>query len=577
MEDKMIEELLKDIIQECRRKKSKTATEQMFIETILDTIYQFLYKRGQPVHTIAIGILRGNTFDMYYRGRLLEKYTELFGAMSYDTTIAGRACELYKNQDQPYLNLFSKKRINEEFTLASEELKKAGLVDEAEALVNRAKVTIDQGIGSFLLMPLSFCNKVIGIFTMSSLKEASENEFLEGDINKNLVPVAQMLSLILFMEKISHDKAEEMGRLLISSIDGKDEYQATHSLNVRTMIDIFINELSRDKGLRERVESIGFKLTVDRIERLRLAALLHDMGKVFIPSAILRKYGLSKEELLVRKMHSYCTYNILSRSKTLRNIADIASMHHSRYFIPMERFEKSLVGYPFDRVGQNRFAPESQIIALADTVNSIVRARPGRKGLSLTEALNIIEREEHKFHSGLKDVFLIIFRQVQENLRKGAYPPEQAEEYRQCLWLEELKPVKKKVSGQWKKLQGFLDEIEYNNVGIVSVMHWKDASELLDADVKVEDKPMQITFVQDKYVILSMRDIPKEEGFIWMNVLYYHLKDHSFKGKIAFAFVGKSGQLATVEEMFDALVAGLKEVINEPVHFYLNPDMFKLA
>ena len=210
----------------------------------------------------------------------------------------------------------------------------------------------------------------------------------------------------------------------------------THSLNVRAMIDIFIDELSRDKDLRERVESIGFKLTVNRIERLRLAALLHDIGKVFIPSAILRKYGLSKEELLVLKMHSYCTYNTLSRSKTLGDIADIASMHHARYFIPMERFEKSLVGYPFDLVGNNRFSPESQIIALADTVNSIIRARPGRKGLSLTEALNIIEREDHKFHSGLKDVFLIIFRQVQENLRKGAYPHKQAEEYRQCLWLQ---------------------------------------------------------------------------------------------------------------------------------------------
>ena len=108
-------------------------------------------------------------------------------------------------------------------------------------------------------------------------------------------------------------------------------------------------------------------------------------------------------------------------------------------------------------------------------------------------------------------------------------------------------------------------------------MHWIDASKLLDADIKVENKPMQVTSVQDKYVVLSMRDIPKEEGFTLMDVLYNHLKDHSFKGKIAFAFVGKSGQLATVNQMFDALVAGLKEIKNEPVHFYLNPAMFKLA
>ncbi|MBU0498121.1 MAG: HD domain-containing protein, partial [Candidatus Thermoplasmatota archaeon] len=324
-------------------------------------------------------------------------------------------------------------------------------------------------------------------------------------------------------------------------------------------------------------ESIGFKLTVDRIERLRLAALLHDMGKVFIPSAILRKYGLSKDELMVRKMHAYCTYNILSRSKTLHDVAEIASMHHARFFIPLDRFEKSLVGYPFDRVGRHKFAPESQIIALADTVNSIIRDRPGRKGLSLPEALDIIDREEHKFHSGLKDVFLIIFRGVHDNIIKGVYPPEQAKEYRECLWLEDKNEKKTVVQGQWAELYYFLDKIEYNDVGIISVMHQKDVSKLLDKDIVIEDKPMNLTAVQNTYVVLSMRGIPKEEGFTWMTKLFDYLKEHAFKGKISFAFVGRNGLSASVQDMYDALVSGLQEVKNEPVHFYLNPDMFKLA
>ncbi|PNX50623.1 MAG: hypothetical protein BV456_06060, partial [Thermoplasmata archaeon M8B2D] len=93
----MLDDLLRDIYQESKKQKIKTHSEKIFIETILNHIYQFLYKRGQPVHTVGIGILRGNTFDMYYSGRLLKKYSEIFGAMSYDTTIAGRACELYKN------------------------------------------------------------------------------------------------------------------------------------------------------------------------------------------------------------------------------------------------------------------------------------------------------------------------------------------------------------------------------------------------------------------------------------------------------------------------------------------------
>ena len=111
-------------------------------------------------------------------------------------------------------------------------------------------------IGSFLLMPLSYNNEIIGILTISSLKESTENTFLGENIENKFIPIAQLLNLILYMEKISYEKAEEMGKLLISSIDAKDEYQATHSSNVRTIIDIFIDEISRDKELRERVESI---------------------------------------------------------------------------------------------------------------------------------------------------------------------------------------------------------------------------------------------------------------------------------------------------------------------------------
>jgi len=573
----MIEELLKDIIQQSKKQDTDTPTAQIFIETVLDNIYQFMYKSGQPVHTIAIGILRNNTFDMYYKGRVLEKFAEMFGAMSYDTTIAGRACELYKKGEKSYLHLFSREKISKEFELASKELQELGLQEEGEALKKRAEATIDQGVGSFLLVPIAFSKKIIGIFTISSLKESDENSILGENIEQNLIPIAQMLSLILYMEKISYDKAEEMGRLLISSIDAKDEYQATHSINVRTMIDMFIDELSRDKGLRERVENMGFKLTVDRIERLRLAALLHDMGKIFVPSEILRKYGLNKEELLVRKMHSYCTYNILNRNKTLRKIADIASMHHARYSIPVEKFETSLIGYPFDRWGQDNFYPESQIIALADTFNSIVRSRPDRKGLSVSEALKILEKDNHKFHGGFRDIFLTIVRRVERNLAEGKYQPHQTKEYRSCLWLEECGIERKKEKNQWSELNEFLNKVKFNNLGIIALMDWNDGSFLLEEEIKLSDKPVQLTKIQDKYILLSMRDIPTEEGFIWINKLFDYLKNLSFDGKIAFAFIGKSGCTTDIEKIFNSLAEGLKDIKNEPVHYYLNPEMYNLS
>ena len=579
----MIEEILKDIIQESKKQHSIINTERNFIEIILDKIYQFLNKSGQPVHTIAIGILRVNTFDMYYRGRLLEKFAETFGAMSYETTMAGRACELYKKEGKKYLHLYSRKKIIEEFELASKELKASSLKEEAESLRKRGRATIDQGVGSLLLIPISFGENIIGIFTISSLRESDKNHIMGENVEQKFLPLAQMLSLILFIEKISYDKAEEMGRLLISSIDGKDEYQSTHSLNVRTIIDMFINELSRDKELRERAENLGLILTVDRIEKLRLAALLHDIGKVFIPSKILQKSQLSKKEILIRKIHPYLTYNTLVKSKTLKDIAEIASMHHALYFIPVDRkslddytkIETDIICLPFDTWEQNKSAPESQIIALADVLNAIVRSRPGGKGLNLSKAMEIIEADDYKFHGGLKDIFLTVVNKVEHNLAKGKYLPQQTEDYRNCLWLEDQGKEKKKENAQWSELHKFLNKIKFNHLGIVSVIDWKDASSLLKEEIKIRNKPIRVTKIQNKHILISIINIPKEEGFVWIDNLFNYLRSLSFNGKIAFAFIGKRGHEATIEKIYESLQNGLMNIQNEPVHCFLDPQMYK--
>jgi hypothetical protein len=227
-------------------------------------------------------------------------------------------------------------------------------------------------------------------------------------------------------------------------------------------------------------------------------------------------------------------------------------------------------------LGQDTFAPESQIIALADTFNAIVRFRPDGKGLSVSEALRIIEKDTHKFHGGLKDIFLTIVKRVEQNLAKGKYLPKQAEEYsRACLCLEEPDKKKNKENDRWPELQKFLDEIKYNYLGIISVIDWEDGISLLDENIKINDKPVQLTKIKDKHILLSIRDIPKEEGFIWLNKILNYLKSLSIKGKVAFAFIGKRGHEADIQKIYESLQENLKEIKNEPVHYYLNPEMYK--
>lgn len=572
----MIDKLLIDILGESRRDNGIISTERLFIESILNNIYQYIYKSGQPVHTVAIGILRGNTFDMYYKGRIQGKFAEVFGAMSYETTIAGRACEEFKTNNLPYLNLFSKSEIIKEYNRASKDLRSLGLDEEAEALQDRAMMTIDQGVGSFLLIPLVFGKNILGIFTISSMNEFNSEEMLGNSVKNVYLPLSYMLSLLLYMEKLSYDKADEMSRLLISSIDGKDEFQTTHSSDVRIMIDIFIDELSRDKALRSRLEGMGVKLTVDKIKKLRLAALLHDMGKIFIPSEILRKGKLDKNELLIRKMHSYYTYNILRNSKTLGEIADISSKHHARYFIPVDLYEKHFIGHPFDKVGQETFNPESQIIALADTFNSIVRARPDREGLDFHDAIEILERDNHKFHNGLKDIFLTILKRVEKNLSDKYYSPEIAEKYRQSLWLKKEEKKANTKKGQWYDFDVFLSKIKYNTLGVVSICSGKDMKSKILKDLHFNDKPVYLNNFDDTHLVLSVIEVPKEEGFIMIFSILEYLKKHGIGGKVAFTFVSKNGQLVKIPAMLDLLIAGLNEIKNEPVHYYLHPEMLRI-
>jgi len=55
---------------------------------------------------------------------------------------------------------------------------------------------------------------------------------------------------------------------------------------------------------------------------------------------------------------------------------------------------------------------------------------------------------------------------------------------------------------------------------------------------------------------------------------FNNLKDLSFKGKIAFAFISGSGRVTNIEEIYSSLADGLKLIKNEPVHYFLNPEMY---
>ncbi len=119
----------------------------------------------------------------------------------------------------------------------------------------------------------------------------------------------------------------------------------------------------------------------DQMRAVRMAAQLHDLGKIFIPAEILRKPGqLTPAEMSVVKTHPDTDYRVLKRIDFPISIADVVRQHH-------ERMDGS--GYPRGLKG-DAILPEARILAVADVIVGMVFERPYRVAPGLEAALKEI-------------------------------------------------------------------------------------------------------------------------------------------------------------------------------------------
>ncbi|MEN6542237.1 PAS domain S-box protein [Parvibaculum sp.] len=145
------------------------------------------------------------------------------------------------------------------------------------------------------------------------------------------------------------------------------------------------------RRVTEIAEAIALKmgLPADRIRGLRLAGIVHDLGKVNVPAEILNKPAkLSKVEFEFIKTHPQTGYDILKHVKFPWPIAQIILQHH-------ERMDGS--GYPAGLKG-DQILLEARIIAVADVVDSMMSHRPYRAALGLDAALDEIRHGRGKIY-----------------------------------------------------------------------------------------------------------------------------------------------------------------------------------
>ncbi|MGE0866269.1 MAG: HD-GYP domain-containing protein [Vicinamibacterales bacterium] len=117
--------------------------------------------------------------------------------------------------------------------------------------------------------------------------------------------------------------------------------------------------------------------------RLRRAALLHDIGKLAVPNAILDKPGpLSAAEWAIVKQHPEHTLNVLKRVPIFEELAEDAANHH-------ERLDGR--GY-FRGLSAGHLTPAARVLAVADVADALMSARPYRAALPVEEVLQLIRK-----------------------------------------------------------------------------------------------------------------------------------------------------------------------------------------
>jgi len=169
---------------------------------------------------------------------------------------------------------------------------------------------------------------------------------------------------------------------LAATVDAKDHYTYGHSKKVSEYAVV----LSQALGLSQ-----------DRIATIRAAALLHDIGKIGIPDAILNKEGsLTAEEWKPIKTHPELGVEILRHVTDLAGCLPAILHHHERY---------DGTGYPTGLKGSD-IPPEARILAVADAYDAITSLRPYHKKLSHREGLAELRRHAGtQFDPELVDVF----------------------------------------------------------------------------------------------------------------------------------------------------------------------------
>jgi putative two-component system response regulator len=202
--------------------------------------------------------------------------------------------------------------------------------------------------------------------------DAGADDFLIKPVDRSelLARVRSLLSLKAFTDEL--EQAEAVLFSLAQSIEGKDPYTEGHCQR--------LSDYSSYLG-----ERMG--LPLEQITALRRAGVVHDIGKIAVPDAILLKPAkLTPEEFKVMQEHPLVGERICGPLKSFRLVLPIIRHHHEKL---------NGTGYP-DGLKGDQIPLTARILQVVDVFDALTTLRPYKRALSVPEALEIMDEEVKK-------------------------------------------------------------------------------------------------------------------------------------------------------------------------------------
>ena len=231
-------------------------------------------------------------------------------------------------------------------------------------------------------VPLKIAGRIVGVLSAQSYQP----DQYDGEDVEVLHSLANLVaSAFATAEHLARGRELYLAsvKALAAAVDARDPYTRSHSARVAALSRLIAEELA---------------LPTDEIRRVQLGALLHDIGKIGIPDAILNKpAALAPDEWVIMKTHSALGASILAAVEPLRDLVQIVRCHH-------ERFDGQ--GYP-DGLRGAEIPLGSAIVTAADAYEVIVSKRSYKAAQSVDHAISELLRcRGSQFHPDVVDAFL---------------------------------------------------------------------------------------------------------------------------------------------------------------------------